>query len=1177
MKNKNNGNLDIRQSSWSRTAWWRRTAALFALSAVALLQAVGAQAQTPVLQRGYDPGVTGATLGETTLNTTNVNATTFGKLFSLPVDDVTFAQPLYVPNVLVNGVAHNVLYVATMSDTLYAFDADSGGAPLWTVNLASLVGATAVPIGQFVFSGDKGIVGNLGILSTPVIDLSTNTLYAVACTLEGGTMVYRLHAVDIRTGTTRPNSGVQIGGSFGGSTFQAPFLLQRASLVLSGNQLVMAFGAMELEFAGGYTGWILSYDKASLTQTGIFATATSGNRGAGVWQSGRPLAVDGAGFVYAVTGNAYGAGYDGVNNFSESILKLDPANGLKLVDWFTAGNWSSLDTSDLDLTSSGVMLVPGTSLLADGGKTGDLYVLQTSNLGKFNAKDSQVAQKLNISADEIRGGPVYWPRSAANGGPLMFNWSVNDSIKSWAFNGNTFASSPVTQGTVTSQPYPGGILTLSANGDAAGSAIIWANTEVSGDSENNPPVAGELHAYDATNLASELWNSKQNAARDDFGKFAKFLPPLVMNGKVYMGTWSNQVVVYGLLAGAGGNADFQISASPGSQSVQQGQSTSFTVTVGALNGFGSNVTFSVSGVPNGVTATFTPASVTGSGTSTLQVTASSSAARGGYTLTITGTSGSTSHTATVSLSVVSALAPAVDAQAFANSGSASSSVSVPGVTTGAPNELLLALVAADYLSGTNTTVTGVSGGGLTWTLVQRANTQSGTSEIWRAFAPTQLSNVTVTASLSHAVVSSMYVTSFKGVDTSGTGGSGAIGATAATNSKNGAPTGSLVTTRANSLVLAVGNDFDNAISRTPGAGQAILHQYLTPTGDTYWMQGLAAPVAMAGLTATINDTAPTTDRYNLALVEVRAPASGTVTYSISGNLSPASLTANSTVTLTGAATQTTTADASGNYGFSGLASGTYVVTPNQSGVTFSPAPQTVVISSSSVTGINFTGNGNVTSGLAVDAKVSADNSTASTTIASPMFSTSSDNELLLALVATDYLTGANTTVTGVAGAGLTWTLVARANTRSGTSEIWRAFAPAALAGQTVTATLSQSVEASITVMSFSGVDASGTNGANAVGATATASKASGAPSASLVTTRGGSLVVGVGNDYDNAKARTVGSGQTLVHQFLTSLGDTYWMQMTSAPAGAAGSTVTVNDTAPTGDQFNLAIVEVRAP
>jgi len=516
--------------------------------ALALALSFGSAAQ-PVLQRGYDAGVSGANLAETTLNTSNVAPNKFGLVFTLPVDDNVFAQPLYVPNVAIplRGI-HNVVYVATMSDTLYAFDADAGGAPLWSVNVATLVGAMPVPIANWVFGGNRNIIGNLGILSTPVIDPSTNVLYLVACTLENNTLAYRLHAVDITTGVEPYGPGVLISGSYGGSTFDARYQTQRVSLVLSGNHVVFAFAAIELEYAGGYVGWVMAYDKSTLAQSGIFATVTTGDRGGGVWQSGRPPVVDSGGFVYVFTGNGYSNGYDGINNFSESALKLDPANGLKLLDWFTAGDWSSLDTNDQDLSSSGPLLIPGTSpsLLAGGGKTGNLYVLNTANLGKFNATDSQIVQKEDITGGrELRGGPVYWQRSAANGGPLLYDWGAGDSVRAYPFNGTTFAASPSSQG--SSAIWPGGILALSANGEQPGSGVLWAALASSGDAERSPPVPGELHAIDAANVSNELWNSTMNASRDAFGNFAKFVPPLVANGKVYVATWSNQVAVYGLL------------------------------------------------------------------------------------------------------------------------------------------------------------------------------------------------------------------------------------------------------------------------------------------------------------------------------------------------------------------------------------------------------------------------------------------------------------------------------------------------------------------------------------------------------------------------------------------------------------------------------------------------------
>jgi hypothetical protein len=521
---------------------------LTTLGVLALTFGPTAQSAQPVLQRGYDADVSGANLAETTLNTSNVGPNTFGLVFKLPLDDAVYAQPLYVPNVaILNQGTHNVVYVATMSDTLYAFDADAGGAPLWSVNFASLVGAMPVPIANFVFSGNMNIVGNLGILSTPVIDPSTNVLYLVACTLENNTLAYRLHAVDITTGAEPYGPGVLITGSYGSATFVARYQTQRVSLVLSGNQVVFGFGPVESEYPNGYTGWVMAYNRLTLQQSGIFATEATGNGGAGVWQSGRPPAVDSSGYVYVFAGNAFGDGYDGVNNFSESALKLDPANGLTLIDWFTPGSWSTLDAQDLDTSGSGPMLIPGTSLLAGGGKAGDLYVLNTADLGKYNATDSQIVQEENITdGGEIHGGPVYWQRSAANGGPLLYNWGELDPLKAYAFNGTTFAANPSTQGS-GSQIWPGGILALSANGEQAGSGVLWATVATSGDAQDDPSVPGELHAFDAGNISQELWNSTTNASRDGFGNFAKFVPPLVANGKVYVATRSNQLAVYGLV------------------------------------------------------------------------------------------------------------------------------------------------------------------------------------------------------------------------------------------------------------------------------------------------------------------------------------------------------------------------------------------------------------------------------------------------------------------------------------------------------------------------------------------------------------------------------------------------------------------------------------------------------
>ena len=274
-----------------------------------------------------------------------------------------------------------------------------------------------------------------------------------------------------------------------------------------------------------------------------------------------------------------------------------------------------------------------------------------------------------------------------------------------------------------------------------------------------------------------------------------------------------------------------------------------------------------------------------------------------------------------------------------------------------------------------------------------------------------------------------------------------------------------------------------------------------------------------------------------------------------------------TVTLSGAGSATVTADASGNYIFNGLANGSYTVTPSHGGFIFSPSSLGVTLAGANKTGANFSS----TAQLAIDQTVSTDRSTAATTIASPTFSTTKPNELLLAFIATD-ATAANITVKGVTGAGLTWTLVKRTNTQFGTSEIWRALSSTALSSVSVTATLSQSVAASITMVTFTGVDSSGTGGSGAIGNTGSGNANPGAPTAQLTTTRNNSWVFGVGNDYDNAIARTPGPNQTVFHQYFSTLGDTYWFQRQNATTPASGTVATINDTAPTTDRDRKSVV-----
>ena len=297
---------------------------------------------------------------------------------------------------------------------------------------------------------------------------------------------------------------------------------------------------------------------------------------------------------------------------------------------------------------------------------------------------------------------------------------------------------------------------------------------------------------------------------------------------------------------------------------------------------------------------------------------------------------------------------ATDVRVSTNRSSSGSNITSPSFSTTSANELLLAFIATDGKSP-GITVTGVTGGKLTWVLVRRTNAQLGTAEIWRAFAPTTLSSVTVRANLSQSVAASITVVSFTGVDASGANGSGAIGATGSGSANSGAPAASLVTTRNNSWVFGVGTDWDRAIARTLGANQTMVNQYLASVGDTYWVQRQSAPTPTSGTTVTLNDTAPTTDRYNFTIVEILPVATTGQTWTISGAITPIASGAGTNVTLRQNSTTiaTVTADVNGLYSFSSLANGTYTVTPSKTGYTFSPTSQTVSVNGANAPNINF--------------------------------------------------------------------------------------------------------------------------------------------------------------------------------------------------------------------------------
>ena len=620
---------------------------------LAVLFPAAAAGQVNVVTERYDNSRTGANLAETVLNTSNVNVTQFGKLYSYGVDGSVYAQPLYVPNVPVAGQGtHDVLYVVTMNDVLYAFDADSNsvnGGVLWSVDFRnSAAGVTPIPITNIVGHNNGNIVGNVGIESTPVIDLSSNTLYLVARTMEvsGSTTNYvaRLHAIDITSGDEKFGGPVIIDASVP-LTFNTLHQNQRSSLGLVNGMVLFSWASHE--DLNVWYGWIMAYDAQTLKQLSAFCT-TPGDSEGGVWMSGRAPVIDSNNNVYYASANG---GWDGVSNFGDSVLKFTTTgSALSLADYFTPDDYAALASNDLDLGSSGPMLIPGTSLLIHGGKTSIFYLMSLSNLGHEQSGNNQIVQNFSTGGDtggdnEIHGGPVFWNRTSG-AGPTMYVWPNFMPLQAYQFNGSTFNTTPISQSSIVApEGDSGGVLTLSANGSMAGTGILWSSIPLDQDADTGT-VEGVLRAFDANNLTTELWDSTMNLARDDIGIWPKYSPPTVANGKVYMASFSNLLNVYGLLP-----PDFSLNVTPSAQLVTPGGNTTYTISTVAQLGFSGTVELTVSGLPAGATASFSSSSIGTPGSTTLNLTTVATTPIGSSTLTITGTSGNLIHSATTILTV----------------------------------------------------------------------------------------------------------------------------------------------------------------------------------------------------------------------------------------------------------------------------------------------------------------------------------------------------------------------------------------------------------------------------------------------------------------------------------------------------------------------------------------------
>lgn len=500
----------------------------------------------------YDNQRTGANLHESILTPKNVNPASFGKLFRLSVDGDVYAQPLLLPKLQMPGKGgHDVLFVATEHDSVYAFDAAGNPpTPLWKVSLLSAARRVSPVAAESVDC--PFISPEVGITSTPVIDTQTGTLYVLARTAEidsSGTRRFwqRLHALDVLDGHEKFGGPVVIRGSVsiphgalfglreGTVEFGALRENPRAALTLANGKVYLTW-ASSCD-VGPYHGWIMAYDAHSLKQAGILNTSPA-NGYSGIWQSDTGPAVDDAGNLFVSTGNGTFDVNTGGHDYGDSLLKISTnPSGLRVADYFTPSEQVELNSTDGDLGSGGPLLIPEqpgshTHLVVVGGKGGVIYVVNRDRMGKFvPGHDPHAVQTIKVGGG-IMGAPAYW-----NG--HVFYFASADVLKDFAVQGGRLSNQPVAMGQ-SEIVDPGATPSISANGTR--DAIVWV-LETKGWNSNDRPAV--LDAYDAANVANQIYSSEVNAARDRAGVARRFVVPVVANGRVYMGTDSG-VDVYGL-------------------------------------------------------------------------------------------------------------------------------------------------------------------------------------------------------------------------------------------------------------------------------------------------------------------------------------------------------------------------------------------------------------------------------------------------------------------------------------------------------------------------------------------------------------------------------------------------------------------------------------------------------
>jgi hypothetical protein len=499
---------------------------------------------------------------ETALTTATVNASQFGRLFDLTVDDDVYTQPLVYGNLNIGSGTHNVVFIATANNTVYAYDADNGKL-YWKTNYTQ--GGMQPPNTSQMNSPwcnpYYGFNYHIGITGTPVIDSAAKTIYFVAKSYQGTSFYQYLHAVDVTSGAEKPGSPVLITGSVPGSG-DGSVNGSVSFDPLRGNQrqaLTLVNGTVYITYASHcdwnpYHGWIFGYNAQTLKRQTLYNDTPNGEAG-GLWESGQGPAADAQGNLYIVSGNGtvgddpFTASANGTTpgatnsnpadpiGRGESAMKLSPSgSGLQVSSFFTPSDYYTMDMNDLDFGVMGAFLIPGSNYFLAGAKDGNVYLLNKDNMGGYSATANAVQQTIPLNVS-LHCQPAYY-KSAT--GQFVYVWSENDQLRALAFNpgAGTFSATQVVSSATGPLNDVGAFLSVSSNGTTAGTGIVWAYYAANGGSD------GVLAAFDAGDITKQLWNSSMTSG-DSPGNFAKFSTVTVVNGHVYVPTLSNMVVVYG--------------------------------------------------------------------------------------------------------------------------------------------------------------------------------------------------------------------------------------------------------------------------------------------------------------------------------------------------------------------------------------------------------------------------------------------------------------------------------------------------------------------------------------------------------------------------------------------------------------------------------------------------------